>query len=117
MRHHALWNQFTDLLEAYQTNDISYSWLEFPDGSSLVEEDNSVSGSQDYLLDEVETGILKFCDSIISMHQLKKEFPHAQIEDSILQLRNEHLLYVDERERLISVLSTNRIKRIHEIES
>jgi radical SAM superfamily enzyme YgiQ (UPF0313 family) len=109
---HLLWDQFADLLDRFQSNKISYEWREFPDGSSLVEEHNAVSGDQMYLLDEEETRIMKFCDSITYIDELKHEFPHVDVEDIITQLRGEHLLYADERGRLISILSERALRNL-----
>ncbi len=112
LKHHLLWDQFADLLDRFQSNEISYVWREFPDGSSLVEEHNAVSGDQMYLLDEKETRIMKFCDSITHIDELKHEFPHVDVEDIITQMKGEHLLYVDERGRLISILSTKVLRNL-----
>jgi radical SAM superfamily enzyme YgiQ (UPF0313 family) len=115
--HHLLWDQFTSLLEDYQTATISYSWLEFSDGSSFIEEHNNISGNKTYLLTEVETNILKYCDSIVSTEKLKKEV-HAEsesvIESAISQLEAVNLLYGDERGRLISVVSAKNLRKIDE---
>ncbi len=108
-----LWDIFIDLLEKLQSANIHYSWTEFPDGSSLVQEYNPVSGNREFLLDRVETHILKFCDSITSLQKLKKEFPHQDIEAVISELRKENLLYYEvERNRLISILSPKAITRM-----
>ncbi|KYK36177.1 MAG: hypothetical protein AYK19_09345 [Theionarchaea archaeon DG-70-1] len=117
LKHHQLWDQFTGLLERFQSAHITYSWLEFSDGSSLIEEYNSISGRKGYRLTAIETAILKFCDSITSLHQLKDELPHVHehdIEDALSQLRKGRLLYIDEGKRLISILSVRNIKKIHE---
>lgn len=111
LMYHQLWGQFADLLEKFQSRDIYYSWLEFPDGSSLMRERNQVIGDREYLFDEVETAILKFCDSIKRMQQVKDEFPHEDVETIVSQLREESLLYYDEeKKRLISILSTKALK-------
>lgn len=109
-----LWDHLAEFLEELQSSVITYLWLEFPDGSSLIREHNEVSGDKEYILDDVETGILKFCDSMKGMQQLKKEFSHVQNLDMIIsQLREEHFLYHDkERKRLISVLSERALKKM-----
>ncbi|MBU7046249.1 MAG: hypothetical protein HXS54_07390, partial [Theionarchaea archaeon] len=115
LKHHLLWDQFADLLDRFQSNEISYVWREFPDGSSLVEEHNTVSGDQMYLLDEKETHVMKLCDSITHIDELKHERPHADVEGIIAQLKGEHLLYADERGRLISILSTKVLNPMNRV--
>ena len=119
LNHHQLWDQFTDLLEKMQSSDIFYVWVEFPDGGSLIEEYNHITGNREYVLDEVETRVLKFCDSTTSMQQLKNEFSHVPedtIIDIVTQLKEEYLLYVDKKgKHIISVFSSNRIRDMHEI--
>lgn len=117
MDHHVLWDQCIQVLEEYQKAEISYSWLEFSDGSSFVEECNNLSGNKTYLLNEVETAVMKLCDSITSVNQLKQNLkaPEAVLEEAVSQLEEVNLLYVDKgRARLISVLSVNDIKKIEE---
>jgi hypothetical protein len=57
----------------------------------------------------VETDILKFCDSITSLEELKSAFPQENIEEIVSQLTEAHLLYVDNRKRLISIPSASCI--------
>lgn len=110
-----LWDGLAELLQRFQTTNVSYSWIEFADGSSLIEEYNDVCAHKRYLLNDVETTILKFCDSVISFPQLKDMFPgmpEQDIEDSISQLEKEKLLYVDEkRENLISIVSIEDLRK------
>ncbi|MGC1122137.1 MAG: DUF3795 domain-containing protein [Candidatus Methanofastidiosia archaeon] len=108
LMHHQFWDRVADLLEQVQSKDISYSWLESAEGSVLTEY-NQVTGDKKYLLTRMETDILKFCDSITFLEQLKDRSPDDNIEDVILQLRKENLLYVDERNRLISIPSARNI--------
>lgn len=115
--HHVLWDQFAHLLGEYQKADISYSWSEFSDGSSLVEEHSSFSGNKSYLLNEVETEVMKVCDSITSVSHVKQEctVPEDVLENAISQLAEVNLLYVDRgRGRMISVLSVKDIRKIVE---
>ena len=106
------WEQISDFIERIQTNDIQYSWLEFPDGTSLIEEHNEVNGSKNYILDEIETQILKFCDIVTFMQQVYDEFPDINIDPIISQLQGENLLYIDEKGRLISIISKKNIKKM-----
>jgi radical SAM superfamily enzyme YgiQ (UPF0313 family) len=108
MMHHQFWDQVQDVLEQVTSRDISYSWLESAEGSVLTEH-NQVTGDKKYLLTRTETDILKFCDSITSLEQVKESFPDDNVEDIISQLRKENLLYIDERNRLISIPSTRTI--------
>lgn len=114
--HYQLWDQFIYLLEKLQSAHISYSWLAFDDGSSSIEEYNDVTGSKGYLLNEVETGILTFCDSIKSIQEVKNEFSQVsedEIDDAVSQLERENLLYSDkERRQLISILSAENMRCI-----
>ena len=110
LMHHQFWDQVADLLEQVQSRNISYSWLESAEGSTLIEY-NQVMGDKKYLLTRMETDILKFCDSITSLEQVKERFPDDTTEDVISQLRKEHLLYMDERNRLISIPSARNIVR------
>ena len=40
------------------------------------------------------------------------ELPHADVEDIMTQVKGGHLLYADERGRLISILSTKVLKNL-----
>ena len=112
LKHHLLWNQFVDLLKKFQKARISYVWLEFNDGSSLIEEQSTLTGPKNHFLNELETTILKFCDSIKHMRQLENEFPHTDVEAIVSHLRKERLLYYDDEKKwLISVLSAETITR------
>lgn len=108
LMHHQLWEEVADLLGRMESENITYSWVESSKGSVLCE-NNQVSGSKQYLLTKVETDILKFCDSIISLEELKSAFPQENIEEIVSQLTEAHLLYVDNRKRLISIPSASRI--------
>lgn len=114
--HHVLWDQFGYLLEQYQKADIEYKWLEFSDGCSLIEEYNSLGGVKRYRLNQVETDILKLCDGITTLEQVKNALSVPEdIEDAVSQLRWGNLLYGDERGRLISVVSVKDIQKIDEV--
>ena len=116
LKHHFQWNQFLDRLKQVQQSEIFYFWTEFRDRSSLVEEYNHITKYKRYLLSDVETDILKFCDSIKQFKQLKEEFPSIpehELEEAVSQLGSENLLYVDrEKRHLISVLSANTIEKL-----
>ena len=73
-----------------------------------------MTGSKGYLLSEVETTILTFCDSIKSIQEVKHEFPSMgeEIDDVLSQLGKENLLYVDKDKRLIPILSVESMRRI-----
>jgi radical SAM superfamily enzyme YgiQ (UPF0313 family) len=117
LERHQLWEEFSLLLEQYQKADISYTWLEFSDGTSFIEETNSFSGNKTYLLTEEETAILKCCDGVTSKSYLKKEtgVPVHDLEEAMVQLESVYLLYVDhERGRAISVVSAKSIQRVEE---
>lgn len=112
LKHSWYWGHVLDVLEKMHTSDIWYSWLLFPDGSSFIEERNTVSGSKKYILDTVETQILIMCDSITHKNSLHAAFPHEDIDAIIAQLQRENLLYVDDKDRLISVVSTKKMKNV-----
>ncbi len=116
--HHQVWDQFIHLLKEYQEADISYTWLEFSDRSSLIEESNSFNGNKTYLLNRVETDVLKFCDSITSAEKLKNAFEYHEdvLKGAVTQLERVNLLYGDERGRLISIVSVKDLKKIDEID-
>jgi radical SAM superfamily enzyme YgiQ (UPF0313 family) len=111
LMHHQFWDQVQEVLEQITSRDISYSWLESAEGSVLTEY-NQVTGDKKYLLTRTETDILKFCDSITSLEPVKERFLDDNVEDVLSQLRKENLLYIDERNRLISIPSARTI--VHE---
>ncbi|MBU6996831.1 MAG: radical SAM protein [Theionarchaea archaeon] len=117
LEHHQLWDEFVQLLEQYQRADISYIWLEFRDGTSLIEETNSFSGNKTYLLTEQETVVLKCCDSVTPRSQLEKMTGMSvyELDEAVYQLESVHLLYVDhERERFISIVSVKALQQTEE---
>jgi hypothetical protein len=115
--HHVLWDQVEYILKKYEEADIDYKWLEFSDGCSVIEEYNSLDGIKKYGLTQVETDILKFCDEITSVEQVKNALsvPEKDIDDAVSQLVNGNLLYADKKGRLISVVSIKNIQKIEEI--
>ena len=119
LMHHKLWDEFTQALETICTSRIYYSWLEFSDGSSLIEEYNEISGYKGYLLTGIETAVLKLSDSIEPLHKVESQLcgvPKEEIENAVTQLRKEGLLYVDEqRKLLISLVSVGDIKSIQKM--
>ncbi|MBU7035961.1 MAG: radical SAM protein, partial [Theionarchaea archaeon] len=106
--HHNLWDQVATLLERVQSETISYTWQEHGDGSVLIE-NNQVTGDKKYVLTRTETDVLKFCDSVVSLEQVEERFPDDDISDILSQLRKEAFLYLDERNRVISILSARKI--------
>ena len=117
LHHHVLWDQFNHLLKEYHEAEISYTWLEFEDGSSLIEESNKVSGNKTYLLTKEETRVLKFCDSVKQTIQVQRQCTGSEeiLEDIVSQLEGVNLLYVDRgKGRLISIPSIGDLKRIDE---
>ena len=117
LHHHVLWDQFNHLLKEYQEAEISYTWLEFEDGSSLIEEINKISGNKTYLLTKEETRVLKFCDSVKQTNQVQRECTGSEevLEDIVSQLEGVNLLYVDRgKGRLISIPSIGDLRRIDE---
>ncbi|MBU6996207.1 MAG: radical SAM protein [Theionarchaea archaeon] len=110
LKNHQYWEHILDFLEKMQSGDIEYSWSEFPDGSSLIEERNEVSGSKNYFLDETETRILKYCDTITPLQNLYDEFPNTDVDAIVSQFQQERILFVDGKKRLISVFSANEIR-------
>lgn len=117
LMHHQLWEQFIDVLREMQSAHIYYSWLEFRDGSSLIEEYNSITGYKGYSLTELETVILKLCDSITTIKQVKNAFSsvhEADVKNAVSQLRKEGLLFGDESGRVISILSVDALRKVHE---
>jgi radical SAM superfamily enzyme YgiQ (UPF0313 family) len=117
IHHHILWDQFNHLLKEYQEAEISYTWLEFKDGSSLIEESNRFSGNKTYLLNKEETRILKICDSMKHTAQVLRECNLSEdcLEDIVSQLEGVNLLYVDRgKGRLISIPSIEDMRRIDE---
>ena len=116
LEHSMLWDHFASVLEDFEAATISYKWIEFSDGSSLIEEFNEISGHIGYLLSDVETDILKFCDTIRLLSELRNEFSHIpekDIEEAVSLLREEFLLYYEEeREYLLSIPSVENIRKI-----
>lgn len=111
---HPLWDQFVDVLKKFQRSHISYVWLECNDGSSVIEEENLVTGSKKYVLNEIETAILKFCDSIKDIQQVQNEFCQKDVEAVVCRLKKENLLYYgEERKQVISIFSARNIKKVN----
>ena len=117
LNHYFLWDQFTCVLEDFQKAEISYSWVEFSDGSSFITEYNNLNGNKKYHLTILETKILKLCDCIKTVQELKNELNpicEGVIEDAVSQLRRVNFLYVGRRERLISIVSVKDMKNTDE---
>ena len=118
LMHHKLWDEFAQALETIHNSRVYYSWLEFSDGSSLIEEYNEAAGHKGYILNAVETAVLKLSDSIELLQNVKSTLPavpEKEIEDAVTQLRQEGLLYVDEQRKLLSLVSVRDIKCIQEM--
>ncbi|MBU7039082.1 MAG: radical SAM protein [Theionarchaea archaeon] len=112
LKNHQYWEHILDFLEEIQSGDIEYSWWQFPDGGSLIEESNQVSGSKNYFLDRTETQILQSCETITPLQKLHDEFPTADVDTIISQFHREGMLFIDDRNRLISIFSKHSMRNM-----
>jgi radical SAM superfamily enzyme YgiQ (UPF0313 family) len=109
LNHYQLWNNFENLLRFYADVEYSYTWVKTPEGS-LVEEKGL--RTIEYKLDQNETNILVFCDTIRSLSELEKEFPHLR-EDELTRVltrfQDAAFLYMDRDGNCISILDATQI--------
>jgi radical SAM superfamily enzyme YgiQ (UPF0313 family) len=117
MKHHKLWDVFNRILDFYQEASFSYSWIELPDGTSLVGERTRLAKADKiHFLDKTETDILKACDSIKSTTQPDSAIAainHSTLQKAGAELARKGFLYIDdEGEHQISILSTRNLRRL-----
>lgn len=111
--HHFLWSDFEHLLSFYAQRDCSYEWFEYSDGSYV--EERGLTPMR-HALDQDETDILIFCDSVRTFPQIKRKFSHLS-EDKLLEivkvLNNAGFLYCDKSMRnIISILEAAKRKTL-----
>ena len=110
-----LWDTFVRLLGYYQSNECSYEWFKYPNGSSIIEEKFS-DGEKIYNLDPTDTEILIFCDEVKKLSKLKSHFKDLEGEElgrTISSLKEVGLLYFDaDEEMFVSTVSPGHIVRI-----
>ena len=104
-----LWADFEHLLTFYTQQDRSYDWVEYPQGSFIEERGLRL---YKYLFDRDETDLLVFCDTIKSLSDVKKRFPHLSDEhlfEMLYTLKEAGMLYYDKDMRwIISVLEAGK---------
>ena len=108
-----LWDHFGLLVDQYVSENLSYRWFVYGDGSSLIEEfakDVLVPRCR-YLLTPEETEILTFCDSVKTYFEIKKHFSNLEESDlrkMLLPLKDAGLLYFNDDFKyfFISVVSS-----------
>ena len=104
-----LWDDFDAALALFTTQNRSYTWTHYRDGSFIEENGPDVLT---YELDNDETDILIFCNSIKSISQIKE---HTRIDEkpllSILETLHEYGLLFWDGTHVVSVLesSTRRV--------
>jgi radical SAM superfamily enzyme YgiQ (UPF0313 family) len=112
--HYHEWDIFERVLMSYQSQNRSYEWIEYDNGSFLEEKGPKTLR---YTLDRNETDILIYCDLIKSFKQLKEKFSHIGEDDLrtiVGNLREAGMVYHDEdMHTIISVVEASRRKRVH----
>jgi radical SAM superfamily enzyme YgiQ (UPF0313 family) len=101
LNHHLLWQDFENLIKFYVTQSCFYEWFEYTEGS-FIEEKGLIP--MRHALDEDETALLVYCDTIRTLPQIKKHFSHLSEESllkSIQELHTAGLLYCDTNMRTI----------------
>lgn len=89
----------------YGKQNSSYTWVKTPNGS-LVEEKGKKS--RVYELNQNETDILIFCNTVRSFSEIQKELslPEDEIRTILSKLNGFALLYVDTENNCISILES-----------
>lgn len=107
LTHDYLWKYFDYLLNYYISLKSSYKWIIKTGGSSVI---NTKEG--EYYLDEIETEILSYCDTIRTYVELKSHFQNLndeQLQNSLSLLYEIGLLYCEKDFiRLLSVVSCKK---------
>jgi hypothetical protein len=101
------------ILNQYVANSFSYSWYEFEDGSSVIEEfgDDFVHEKIKYKLTAVETELLIFCDGVRRFSEIRKHFSdlgESALREMLFSLKDAGLLYFNDDCRFffVSVVSS-----------
>jgi radical SAM superfamily enzyme YgiQ (UPF0313 family) len=101
LNHYLLWQDFENLIEFYAKQTCFYEWFEYTEGS-IIEEKGLIP--MRHALDEDETALLVYCDTVRTLPQIQKEFSHLSEEKllkSIRELNTAGLLYCDDHMRTI----------------
>jgi radical SAM superfamily enzyme YgiQ (UPF0313 family) len=110
LKNSKLWEFFYQYLEGYKMLNWSYDWIEYPDGSSEIREDNT------YFLNKIKTEILKYCDTIKTINDLNFRFSHISQKDMnqiLFSLKTLGFLYIDDsNQKMISIVSTKYLDKI-----
>jgi len=106
--HFPLWNIFEMMLDSYQQQNRSYTWIEYEDGSFIEEKGPEI---YKYKLDGNETALLVFCDSMKTLSEVREQFPYSSDElcELLRTLKEWGLLYYDRNsDTIISVVDASR---------
>jgi radical SAM superfamily enzyme YgiQ (UPF0313 family) len=104
-----LWETFWHLLRFYGEQNMSYTWMKTPGGSFIEEKGRK---SIQYNLNQNETDVLVFCDTIRSLSELEKEFPYLpkdELSRTLSRLQDAALLYQDTEGNCISILDAQSL--------
>ena len=105
-----LWNSFESLLKFY-SGRYSYEWIEYPEGSFIEEKGLH---TYRYTLNREETDLLIFCNTIKTLSEVKKRFPHIS-EDIICKILEDLkgggiLYFAEDFHEIISVVEADKRK-------
>ncbi|MBU7048097.1 MAG: radical SAM protein [Theionarchaea archaeon] len=106
--HYHLWEMFWHLLRFYGEQNMSYAWTTTSGGSFVKEKGRKTI---QYSLNQNETDVLIFCDTITSLRELQKEFSYIQEDELsriLIKLQGAALLYRDTEGTCISILDTGQ---------
>jgi radical SAM superfamily enzyme YgiQ (UPF0313 family) len=101
LNHHLLWQDFEKLIQFYVKQSCFYEWFDYNEGS-FIEEKGLIP--MRHALDEDETALLVYCDTIRTLPQIKKHFSHLSEESLLKSIRELHtagLIYCDTNMRTI----------------
>ena len=107
-----VWETFWHLMLLYGKQNSSYTWVETPHGSLVEEKGRKL---MIYELNQTETDILVFCDTIRSFSEIQKEvsLPEDELRTTLSNLNDYALLYVDTDSTCISILDAAQKKSTH----
>ncbi len=112
--HYREWDIFDRVLMSYRSQNRSYEWIEYEDGSFLEERGHKIYR---YTLNKDETDILIYCDSMRSFKELREKFSHMGEDDlltTVNNLKEAGMIYCDKDMRTIisAVEACNRKTKI-----
>ena len=95
----------------YGKQNSSYTWTKTPTGSLVEEKGKKL---MIYELNQIETDVLVFCDTIKSFSEVQEEFslPEAELLTILSKLNNNALLYSDTDGNCISILDATKVNEL-----